>query len=275
MRDLGGSSMSIECLAWTWRLNLKSGAKLVLLALADHADHTGICWPGMTGIAKKCNMSRSTVITHINQLCKMELIEKKFRYDAKGHRSSNMYKLKIGLSTELLRSDSDGVSPNLRRGVVQNSDLNHHIEPSIIHHKHKVSSGELSSLEKGELEILDSRSSVPVTKKELQPDVQAIFDYWKEKLGHPRARLDSKRKGIIKRALQLGYSANDLKLAIEGCSCSPFHMGQNGQSTRYDSIKLILRDCEQIDQFMSKATDIKSKASAVYVASNSILQGVW
>ena len=60
--------MSVKAMAIAWEADLKPGAKLVLLAIADHSDGKGVCWPGQEHIAEKCNMNRSTVNQHIGDL---------------------------------------------------------------------------------------------------------------------------------------------------------------------------------------------------------------
>ncbi|MDP1774237.1 MAG: helix-turn-helix domain-containing protein [Methylobacter sp.] len=60
--------MSVKAMAIAWDADLKPGAKLVLLAIADHADGQGFCWPGQEHIAEKCGMNRSTVNQHIGNL---------------------------------------------------------------------------------------------------------------------------------------------------------------------------------------------------------------
>jgi hypothetical protein len=82
---------------------------------------------------------------------------------------------------------------------------------------------------------------------------QAIFDYWKRTCDHPRARMDDKRRDIITKMLALGYTEDDLKLAVYGCRHSPFHQAQdvNNTTTVYDSIGLIFRNAEKVDQFMA------------------------
>ncbi len=81
-------------------------------------------------------------------------------------------------------------------------------------------------------------------------DVLEIFGLWKVTFSHDKAKLDDKRKKRIRSALTLGYSVEDLCNAIKGCSMSPYHMGDNANGQRYDSLDLILRDAEKIDQFL-------------------------
>lgn len=53
--------MSIKAMSWVWEQHLASTTKLVLLALADHADDEGTCWPRINGVAAKCGVSDRTV----------------------------------------------------------------------------------------------------------------------------------------------------------------------------------------------------------------------
>ena len=94
-------------------------------------------------------------------------------------------------------------------------------------------------------------SSATAPDKSPDPDpTDLIFEHWQRVHDHPKARLDDKRRKLINRAMKLGYTANDLRLAISGCSKSPFHMGDNDGGTRYDGLDLILRDASKIDQFI-------------------------
>ncbi len=80
-----------------------------------------------------------------------------------------------------------------------------------------------------------------------------VFKCWQDTMGKPRARLDRKRRKLINDRLADGYSVEDICLAIRGCSQSPFHMGKNDSGKRYDSIELICRDAEHVEQFMECA----------------------
>ena len=86
---------------------------------------------------------------------------------------------------------------------------------------------------------------------ELKPDTaRPIFEYWQMVMDHPRAAYDDKRKALIKKWLRV-YRSDDLKKAIHGCSVTPHNMGENDRGERYDSLKLIFKDADQIDRFMS------------------------
>lgn len=50
--------------------------KLVLIKLADNASDTGECWPSYQHIADQCEISRRSVINHIDALCDSGLLTK-------------------------------------------------------------------------------------------------------------------------------------------------------------------------------------------------------
>lgn len=91
-----------------------------------------------------------------------------------------------------------------------------------------------------------------ITKQSLSVSVTEVFDHWRVKMNSPRSKLDSKRRGLIERALKL-YPIEDLKRAIDGCAASPFHMGQNDRKEKYNGLDLILRSADKIDGFLARA----------------------
>jgi hypothetical protein len=76
--------------------------------------------------------------------------------------------------------------------------------------------------------------------------VDRIFGHWRTTHGHPKARLDAKRRKLIRDALD-GYSEADLCQAISGYLNSPHHMGQNDRATVFDDVEIFLRDSKHID----------------------------
>lgn len=84
-------------------------------------------------------------------------------------------------------------------------------------------------------------------------DVRMVFEHWATVMQTTRSALDTKRAGLIASALALGYSTADLCKAIDGCALSPFHMGVNEKSTKYNGLDLILRNADKIDGFIGMA----------------------
>ncbi|WP_154695919.1 helix-turn-helix domain-containing protein, partial [Haemophilus influenzae] len=83
-------------------MNCKVGnpaRKLVLLKLADNANDDGICFPSYQYIADKCEMSKRSAISHIDDLIKMGLVTKKARKNKDGS-SANLYLLHLEQGSE-------------------------------------------------------------------------------------------------------------------------------------------------------------------------------
>ena len=96
----------------------------------------------------------------------------------------------------------------------------------------------------------------------MQDEVEQVFERWKTTMAHKRARLDPKRAKAIRGMLAVGYTVEDLELAIFGCSVSPFHQGQNDRATKFDDITLICRDAEHVDKFIAQAEAVMAKRTA-------------
>lgn len=69
--------MSVKAMSWVWEHSAaKSTARLVLLALADHAGHDGgDAWPSVGRLADRCGMSERTVQVALRQLVDLGEIE--------------------------------------------------------------------------------------------------------------------------------------------------------------------------------------------------------
>ena len=88
--------MSIRYMLAAMEMRVGNHARArVLLKLCDNANDEGLCWPSLGVIAKHCEMSRRTVIRHINQMVEDGLIDKIHRTDKSGRSTSNTYQIKI------------------------------------------------------------------------------------------------------------------------------------------------------------------------------------
>ena len=109
--------------------------KLVLLKLADNANDKGECFPSYQHIADHCEVSRRSVISHIDALIKMGLVEKKLRKNQDGS-SSNLYILHLEKGSENIAPPSERISPPSENGSLPPSEnispiTNHSINQSI------------------------------------------------------------------------------------------------------------------------------------------------
>lgn len=69
--------MSLEALTWAWRQDVPTpSTKLVLLALADHTNPDGYCWPSMIRIAAMSGISQRQVSSNITKLVELGLVVK-------------------------------------------------------------------------------------------------------------------------------------------------------------------------------------------------------
>lgn len=69
--------------------------KLVLIKLADNANDKGECWPSYQHIADQCEVSRRSVINHMNDLEKAGYLVKQHRKGTHKANSSNLYILRL------------------------------------------------------------------------------------------------------------------------------------------------------------------------------------
>ena len=82
--------------------------KLVLLKLADNASDRGECWPSYQHIADQCEISKRSVMNHVEALCQIGLLRKEYRTGPKGN-SSNLYHLTLDGAGDSLPSAGDSL----------------------------------------------------------------------------------------------------------------------------------------------------------------------
>jgi hypothetical protein len=80
--------------------------------------------------------------------------------------------------------------------------------------------------------------------------IQTIFDCWKTTMCHADPKLDHHRRALITKAFNFGYDIEQLCQAIQGCSYTPYNMGDNDRGQRYNGLQVILRSSDQIDRFI-------------------------
>nr|WP_235673159.1 helix-turn-helix domain-containing protein [Aeromonas veronii] len=118
-------------------MNIKVGnplRKLVLIKLADNASDTGECWPSYQHIADQCEISRRSVINHIDALCDARLLTKESRVGPQGKRS-NVYVLTLdgaGVAhPEVQEIHQGGAGVALGGGAGAAHRISHSLDPVI------------------------------------------------------------------------------------------------------------------------------------------------
>lgn len=86
--------------------------------------------------------------------------------------------------------------------------------------------------------------------KEQAEVVTKIFDFWKLEHGHPKAKLDRKRRSRIKARLRDQFTPREICQAIRGAKHDKFLMGENESGRVYDDIHTLLRDAAQVERLI-------------------------
>ncbi|SCC08815.1 MULTISPECIES: helix-turn-helix domain-containing protein [Snodgrassella] len=144
--------MSVKLMAKAWEMDLSQGEKLVLLALCDHANDDGVCYPSQEYLAQKCSMSPRSLIDQINKLKKHGILTAERRQKG-GGRLANLYVINLdnfsqGANSAPAKSacensahaESAPTNVQITAELPANSALsfkeepskNHQLEPSII-----------------------------------------------------------------------------------------------------------------------------------------------
>ena len=99
--------MSLAAMNWAFMQKLAPTKKMILIALADHCDDEGKCWPGIKNIAKKASVSKRTLQRALTELESEGFLRIEERRRENNSQQSNMYYLNMGEC----QIDTQGVTP--------------------------------------------------------------------------------------------------------------------------------------------------------------------
>lgn len=82
--------------------------------------------------------------------------------------------------------------------------------------------------------------------------IKSVFEHYRKHhpRSHPKPHSGMKEWRLIRDRIKEGYSAEDLRQAIDGCHISPFHCGVNNKSRKFQNLELIVRDGGKVREFM-------------------------
>ena len=102
-------------------------------------------------------------------------------------------------------------------------------------------------------------------------DHNKVFEHWQNVHGKQQAKLIKNRLSKINARFKEGYTVDQLKLAIDGCKLSGFHMGENDKGTPYNDLTTILRDGAQVEKFIGLVENPpKQQARTGYIGSEQL-----
>ena len=100
-------------MAKAWEMPIPSGQKMVLLALCDHANDDGECYPSQTKLAKKCSMSSRAISNHIKWLHDCGILESE-RRQTTNVRKSNRYFISLENYQAANSAHANSAYPNMQ-----------------------------------------------------------------------------------------------------------------------------------------------------------------
>lgn len=84
--------MSVQAMTWAYDQDVQpTGAKFVLVTLANHASSEGYCWPSQEELGRETGQDARTVRRHLGMLERAGLIRRERRANKFGHRRSDGY----------------------------------------------------------------------------------------------------------------------------------------------------------------------------------------
>ena len=103
--------MSVQAMTWAYRqTGLKSGAKFLLVTLANYADGNGECFPSVQRLSFDTGMSSRNVIRGIQELANRGYLESITRPGDGSGRKSNVYRLIWGAKPIIKDVSDEGQS---------------------------------------------------------------------------------------------------------------------------------------------------------------------
>lgn len=85
--------MSVQHMSWAFKQELESGPKFVLVAIANFADGSGLCFPGQERLARMTGFSVRSIRNHVLALEEAGLIQRSGRRRDDGMKTSDEYQL--------------------------------------------------------------------------------------------------------------------------------------------------------------------------------------
>ena len=179
--------MSVKLMSVAWDMDLPMGQKMLLLALCDHANDEGVCYPSQERLATKCSMARRTVVSHLQWLEERGIVRKERRQNTQ-RRKTDLYYITLDGYSEPANSACANSARAKYSAECANSapsecanfapsykeepseTFNHQIEPSL------VATGINPAAAEPEFQLAEIQTAKPAKpKKQANPDNVATW----------------------------------------------------------------------------------------------------
>ena len=191
--------------------------KLVLLKLADNANDDGICFPSYQYIADKCEMSKRSAISHIDDLIKMGFVTKKARKNKDGS-NANLYLLHLEQGGEKSAPGGENISLGSENFALGGSEKS----APITSHSFNLSINRVSDDENSANAERTEENKKTSKREKISVDYQAVMDAWNKVFNgspiHLLKTLSQERQKAILKVAKAMLETPD----VESCSVEVF-----------------------------------------------------
>lgn len=191
--------------------------KLVLLKLADNANDDGICFPSYQYIADKCEISKRSAISHIDDLIKMGFVTKKARKNKDGS-SANLYLLHLEQGSEKSALGGENISLGSEKSALGGSEKS----APITSHSFNLSINRASDDENSANAERTEENKKTSKREKISVDYQGVMDAWNKVFNgspiHLLKTLSQERQKAILKVAKAMLETPD----VESCSVEVF-----------------------------------------------------
>ena len=191
--------------------------KLVLLKLADNANDDGICFPSYQYIADKCEMSKRSAISHIDDLIKMGFVTKKARKNKDGS-NANLYLLHLEQGGEKSAPGGENISLGSGNFALGGSEKS----APITSHSFNLSINRVSDDENSANAERTEENKKTSKREKISVDYQGVMDAWNKVFNgspiHLLKTLSQERQKAILKVAKAMLETPD----VESCSVEVF-----------------------------------------------------
>lgn len=191
--------------------------KLVLLKLADNANDDGICFPSYQYIADKCEMSKRSAISHIDDLIKMGFVTKKARKNKDGS-NANLYLLHLEQGGEKSAPGGENISLGSENFALGGSEKS----APITSHSFNLSINRVSDDENSANAERTEENKKTSKREKISVDYQGVMNAWNKVFNgspiHLLKTLSQERQKAILKVAKAMLETPD----VESCSVEVF-----------------------------------------------------